>query len=144
VAVTTVIGTKPHGKRKNSALTATRRLPMTMRIVSPSRQKDKRPKGWGTKHGNWQGPGSQDNDAALQDWISNNKPPNLSMLTPVRSYWTPLACQVEELDNPPPPLHHLLSIHCCYQSLHPKTLTLKFKLYLFICKISTCLKHARK
>ena len=51
-AVTTVIGTKPHGKRKNSALTATRRLPMTPRIVSPSRQKDKRPKGWGTKHGN--------------------------------------------------------------------------------------------
>ena len=52
VAVTPVIGTKPHGKRKNSALTATRRLPMTPRIVSPSRQKDKRPKGWGTKHGN--------------------------------------------------------------------------------------------
>jgi len=34
---TTVIGTKPHGKRNNSALTATRKSSMIPRIVSSSR-----------------------------------------------------------------------------------------------------------
>jgi hypothetical protein len=57
-----------------------------------------------------QGPGSQDHDTALREWISKNKSKKLSILNPVRNYWTPLACQVEELDNPPPPLNHLLSI----------------------------------
>ena len=28
----------------------------------------------------------------------------------MHNYWTPLASQVEELDNPPPPMNHLLSI----------------------------------
>jgi len=37
-------------------------------------KKTKRPKGWGTKRDNWQGLGSHDNDAALQEWISKNKP----------------------------------------------------------------------
>jgi hypothetical protein len=32
------------------------------------------------------------------------------MLTPVQNYWTPLASQVKELDNPPPPLNHILLI----------------------------------
>jgi hypothetical protein len=32
------------------------------------------------------------------------------MLTPLRNYWTPLASQVKELDNPPPPMDLLLSI----------------------------------
>jgi len=34
---TTVLGTKPHGKRKNSALTATRKSSTIPQIVSPSR-----------------------------------------------------------------------------------------------------------
>jgi hypothetical protein len=37
-AATTVIGTKPHGRRKNSAQNATRRSSTIPRIVSPSRQ----------------------------------------------------------------------------------------------------------
>jgi hypothetical protein len=72
--------------------------------------KNKHPKRWGTKRGNRQGPGSQDNDETLREWISKNTPPHSSMLTPVHNYWTPLASQVEELDNPPPALNHLLSI----------------------------------
>jgi hypothetical protein len=32
------------------------------------------------------------------------------MLTPMRNYWTPLASQVKELDNPLPPTDLLLSI----------------------------------
>ena len=71
--------------------------------------KDKCPKGWGTKRGEYQGPGSQDNDAVLK-WISTNKPQCLLMLTPLRNYWTPLASQVEELDNPPTPMDLLLLI----------------------------------
>ena len=37
MTVTAVIGTKPHGKRKNSALTATRKSSTIPRIVSPLR-----------------------------------------------------------------------------------------------------------
>ncbi len=51
--------------------------------------KDKRPKGWGTKRGECQGPKSQDNDAVLK-WISKNIPQCLS-LTPLRNYWITLA-----------------------------------------------------
>ena len=63
-----------------------------------------------SNQGKGKGPESQDNDTALQEWINKNKPPHSATLTPVHNYWTPLASQVEELDNPPLPLNHLLSL----------------------------------
>jgi hypothetical protein len=60
--------------------------------------KDKCPAGWGTKRR-----GSQDNDT-VYNWISKNKTQHLSTLTPLHNYWTPLASQVEELENPTPKL----------------------------------------
>ena len=56
-----------------------------------------------SNQGKGKGPESQDNDTALREWVSKNKPPHKSTLTPVHNYWTPLASQLEELDNPPPP-----------------------------------------
>jgi hypothetical protein len=60
--------------------------------------------GNGSNNGNQgkgKGPGTQDNDAALREWISKNTPPHSSTQTPVHNYWTPLAS---------PPSNHFLSI----------------------------------
>jgi hypothetical protein len=124
---TVAVGTKTHGKRKNSAQTATSWSSTIPRSVSASRQtRSNAPQDEAPNTGNDRGPGSQDYDAVLK-WISKNKPQRLSILTPLRNYWTPLASQVEELDKQPPPMDLLFSIILSHAesrlSCHPITLT---------------------
>ncbi len=71
--------------------------------------KANRPAGWGVKRRECQKLGSQHNSTALT-WISKNKSHRLLLQTPLQNYWTPLASQVEELDETPPQLNLFLLI----------------------------------
>jgi len=88
---TTELGTKPHGKRNNCAQSATRRSSMIPRIVSPSRQTRPNAPRDGAPNA------ETDRDRGLkimtQHYENGLVKINLSILTPVHNYWTPLASQ---------------------------------------------------